>query len=156
VLTPDARGTIAEVAVILAAVKLDVPVFTPVNSGLRYDLVLDVGARLLRVQCKWALRHGEVVVVRARSCRRAAGGYVRRRYTADEIDALAAYCMEIDKCYLIPIEAMEGMVAVQLRLGPTRNNQRRLIRWATEYEFAATLERLGAVAQLGERRAGSA
>jgi hypothetical protein len=44
---------------------------------------------------------------------------------------------------------------VQLRISPTKNNQERRIRWARDYEFAATLRRLGAVAQLGERAAGS-
>ena len=29
-----------------------------------------------------------------------------------------------------------------LRLAPTRNNQRALINWASEYEFSATLTKL--------------
>src|SRR5512132_1285870 len=42
-------------------------------------------------------------------------------------------------------------------LAPTRNNQRLGIHWAEDFEFGATLGRdHGAIAQLGERRAGSA
>jgi hypothetical protein len=44
---------------------------------------------------------------------------------------------------------------VQLRLAPARNNQRRGIHWTRDYEFAARIRSFGAVAQLGERLAGS-
>ena len=72
-----------------------------------------------------------------------------------EIDAIAAYCLELDTCYLIPFEVLGRQRVVQLRLGPTRNNQQRRIRWAREFEFAAKLGAFGAVAQLGERRRGT-
>ena len=54
VLTPTEKGNIAEAAIAAAAVKLGLGVALPVGDGRRYDLVLDTGARLLRVQCKWA------------------------------------------------------------------------------------------------------
>jgi hypothetical protein len=63
---------------------------------------------------------------------------------ACEIDALAAYCLSLDKIYLLPISLVAGRRAVSLRLAPTKNNQRLGIHWAAKYE-------LGAIAQLGER-----
>jgi hypothetical protein len=54
------------------------------------------------------------------------------------------------------MDVFDGHQQVSLRLYPTRNNQRDGINWAAHYEFAATLGRLGAVAQLGERRHGMA
>ena len=45
-LTTDQKGTIAETAVIHAAVKLDVPVLRPLNDGLSYDLLFDLFDRL--------------------------------------------------------------------------------------------------------------
>jgi hypothetical protein len=77
-------------------------------------------------------------------------------YVADEVDAIAAYCAPLDRCYFLPLASLTQRRYVQLRLAPTRNNQRRGINWAEDFEFGATLGRLGAVAQLGERRAGSA
>ena len=69
-----------------------------------------------------------------------------------EIDAIAAYCAELDACYLLPLALSVGRAAVQLRLSPTRNNQRRRINWAKDYEFGATLTLSpGPIAQLGER-----
>jgi PD-(D/E)XK endonuclease len=69
---------------------------------------------------------------------------VRRSYAPAEIDALAAYCLSLDKIYLLPISLVAGRRAVSLRLAPTKNNQRLGIHWAAKYE-------LGAIAQLGER-----
>jgi PD-(D/E)XK endonuclease len=78
-----------------------------------------------------------------------------RPYSPDQIDALAAYCAELDRCYLLPM-SLATRRAVHLRLAPSRNNQLMGINWAREYEFGATLSRLhGPIAQLGERLAGS-
>jgi len=155
VLTTDQKGNIAEVAIALAATKLGIDVYSPVGEGGRYDLILDFGGRLNRVQCKWATRHGDVVIIRCYSCRRTADGQVRRGYSAKEIDVIAGYCLELDTCYLVPVQELGGQRVVQLRLGPTRNNQQRRIRWAREFEFVAKLAALGAVAQLGERQSGT-
>lgn len=68
-------------------------------------------------------------------------GYVRTTYSADEIDAIAAYAEDTDKCYLIPIRDVAGRSAISLRLAPTRNNQLLKVRWAQDYEFETTLRR---------------
>jgi PD-(D/E)XK nuclease superfamily protein len=126
------------------------------ERGAPYDLVLDVNDILFRVQVKWAPRIGDVIVLRCYSNCRSRAGNVRRLYSPDEIDAYAAYCPELDKNYFLPMSEFIGQQHIQLRLAPARNNQRRGIVWAKEYEFAARLGVPGAVAQLGERRAGSA
>lgn len=68
-------------------------------------------------------------------------GYVRTTYSAKEIDAIAAYSPDTDKCYLIPIRDVAGRTAVSLRLAPTRNNQALGVRWARDYEFETSLRR---------------
>jgi PD-(D/E)XK endonuclease len=153
-LTTDQKGALAEAKITCAALALGVEVYRPVGEGGRYDMILDVGSRLLRVQCKWAPRHGDVVVLRCYSARRNCDGLLRRPYRDGEFDAYAAYCPDLDACYLIPYAAFPGRVQVQLRLAPAANNQRSGVNWARDFDFAATLRRLGAVAQLGERRHG--
>ena len=71
---------------------------------------------------------------------------------------MGAYCAALDRCYLIPYEAINGMVQISLRTRPARNNQHLGVRLASHYEFGATLPqtRLGPIAQLGERRHGMA
>jgi hypothetical protein len=74
-----------------------------------------------------------------------------RKYTAEEVDAFAAYSIDLDRCYFLPFGEFAGRRNIQLRLAPSRNHQQRGINWAEAYEFGATLGRPGAVAQLGER-----
>jgi PD-(D/E)XK endonuclease len=151
-LTTDQKGSIAETAIVSAAVKLHIGVFKPLTDGERYDLIFDVRPELLRVQCKWASRHGDVLVVRCYTSRRTATGQVKRVYGPHEIDAIAAYCLDLDRCFVIPMAVLGLRSVLQLRLAPSRNSQRAGINWADDY----ALERLnwlpqGAVAQLGER-----
>ena len=96
--TPSQKGSIAETAIVAAAIKLGIHVFKPVNEGLRYDLIFEISGSFAR-----AFPHHRVI---------------------------------------------------QLRVGPTHNNQRRGINWAEAYEFSAKLGSPGAVAQLGERADG--
>ena len=79
------------------------------------------------------------------------GGFI----SADEIDAFAAYCAELDRCYFLPLDTFGERSAIQLRLAPARNNQAAGVNWAKDFEFAARLGPRGAIAQLGERLAGS-
>src|SRR5262249_55612338 len=82
---------------------------------------------------------------------------VRRRvYTGDQVDAVAAYCSDRGKSYLLPAELFSGTTQIFLRLEPSRTNQSARIHRARDYEFGARLTSHGPIAQLGERRAGSA
>jgi hypothetical protein len=149
VLTTNQKGAIAEAQITAAAVELGIGVWRPVVEGCRYDLILDTGDQLLRTQCKWANREQDVVVVRGRTCRHTPRGYVWTTYTGSEIDGIAAWCPDTAECYFVPIRDIDGRACMHLRLAPARNNQELLVHWASKYRF-------GAIAQLGERRAGSA
>ena len=142
------KGAIAETAIAAAAVEMGIFVLRPVVEGRRYDLLFDVDHRLYRVQCKWARRRGGVIDVRLVGCRHTPRGYVYSTYDASEIDAVAAYCQELKRCYWLPIDVVQGMRAISLRLTPAANNQQVAINFAADYEF-------GAIAQLGERVTGS-
>jgi PD-(D/E)XK endonuclease len=146
-LTPTEKGAIAEAKIYAAAVEAGIVVARPLTEGRRYDLIFDIGPRLLRVQCKMASRHGDVIVVRATTSRYTPSGYVRTKYAATEVDGVAVYCPEVDACFYVPIEDLNGKAVTHLRLAPTRNGQLAGVTMADRYH-------LGAVAQLGERRYG--
>jgi PD-(D/E)XK endonuclease len=148
-LTPSMKGAIAEAVIAAEAVKAGVGVLRPIVEGLRYDLVFDVAGRLLRIQCKSGRARNGVVVIGTRSCRHTPRGYVRSSYTSREIDAIAVYCMDLNTCYFLPIEEIDGSSTVHLCLTPAANNQRVAVRYAAHFEFR------GAIAQLGERLTGS-
>lgn len=148
-LSPSRKGAIAEIAIAAEAIKLGIMVYRPLCEGARADLLLETpDGRLLRTQCKLAQRQGDVVVVTTRTNRYTPHGYVHTTYTASEIDALAAYCPDTERVYLLPIDEVEGLTYMHLRLAPARNNQRAGTRMADQFD-------LGAIAQLGERSAGS-
>ena len=145
---PSHKGAIAEAAVAFEATRLGFEAMRPTMEGRRYDLLIDTGERLLRVQCKWGCLVDGVVRARISTSRLTPAGYVSTTYTEHEIDGIAVYCEDNRQCYWLPIAEFAGMTYVHLRVGPTRNNQRQLVKWAADYPF-------GAVAQLGERVAGS-
>ena len=142
------KGAMAEAAITAAALELGFVVLRPVVEGRRYDLVIDTGPQLLRVQCKWAQRKGNVVLVYLSTCRHTPNGYVRSTYGPDEVDGIGVYCHELKRCFYLPIEAVAGRKGFNLRLAPAANNQQAAINYADQYRF-------GAIAQLGERVTGS-
>lgn len=137
---PNHKGNVAELAIATEAARLGLSVLKPLTEHEAYDLALGLDGRLLRVQCKWASHDGDVVqihVARSRTNRR---GNIRTTYREDEIDALGAYCADLDRCYLLPVSMVAGHYMVHLRTSAPRNNQRAAINYAVNYE-------LGAVAQ---------
>ena len=155
VLTTNQKGAVAETAVAKAAIELGIGVFRPYGDE-RYDLIFDLRPRLVRVQCKWASCDGRVIYARLYSCRRARAGLVRTSYRPGGVDAFALYCPNTERCYWLEAGEVGTRTEVMLRLTGTKNNQSSGVNWARAYEFAARLESSrGAVAQLGERLAGS-
>jgi len=140
-LSTSQKGAVAEAEIATAAIRLELHVLRPVAEGGRYDIAIDLGRKLLRVQCKWASRNGDVLNIRCVTSRHTPRGYVKTTYSADEVDVIAAYSPDTDRCYLIPINEAEGMATISLRLEPTRNNQAVNVRWARDYEFGTSLRR---------------
>jgi prevent-host-death family protein len=143
------KGNVAELAIAKEAADLGLSVLKPLTEHERYDLVLGIGGRLFRVQCKWGAHHGDVITVRLNSCYHSpTRGYVIGAYDPSEIDLFAVHCGDLGRSYLLPVELGAGRRNLHLRLRPTKNNQRAALNWAAEYEFR------GAVAQLEERSDG--
>lgn len=137
-LTTNQKGAIAETAIAHEAVRLGIGVSRPILD-LRYDFIFDIGKRLLRVQCKWASRDGDVIIARLYGARRCRAGLLRSFYDSGEIDAFAIYCADVDCCYFFEIGEAGDRSQLLLRLGPSRNNQRAGVNWAKDFEFAAKL-----------------
>jgi hypothetical protein len=133
-LSTNQKGAIAETAITHAAVRAGIDVYQPVAEGGRFDLIFDVG-RLLRIQCKWAPRIADTILVRCCSSRRTARGSARRKYANGEIDAVAAYCPDNGCCYVVPGPLTLERAEIRLRLNRPRNNQARGVHWALDYEL---------------------
>jgi hypothetical protein len=84
---------------------------------------------------KYARSDDDVIVVRPRSLS-LTNGKVRatKRSTASVIDWLAVWDAASDRCFYVPApELGDGMYMLNLRLGPTVNNQSHGIRLAERY-----------------------
>ena len=145
------KGAIAEAEIALAAIRRGIPVLKPVAEHGRYDLGFELGGRILRVQCKWASfdEAAGVIKVGLQGSWLSPHGYVRSSYSEDEIDLVAVYCGDLDRCYLLPGALVAGRRAIYLRVSPSRNAQRACINLAADFEFT------GAVAQLEEHQSGT-
>jgi hypothetical protein len=143
------KGNVAELAIATEAARLGISVLKPLTEHERYDLAFDLGSEVMRVQCKWGGVKGDVInVSTVGSYHSPTKGYVRLTYASTEIDAIAVYSGEVDRCYLLPIALLEHQTQVFLRLSKPKNNQRAALNWAADYEF-------GAIAQREERLRGT-
>ena len=135
---PNLKGNVAELKIAAEAARLGIPVLRPMTEHERYDLVFELGGGFKRVQCKWApLQRRRRRVSGCMTNRRGPSGFIRTTYTAEEIDAIAAYCPELDECYLLPDRGDRGHAArsicassrPEMASGPRLN-------WAADYELS--------------------
>jgi prevent-host-death family protein len=101
------------------------------------------------VQVGRAHEDGAVIRVNLASSWCTPTGYERRYYRENEIDLVAVYCGELERCYLLPVSLVAGRRGIQLRLTPPRNGQRACLNRAVDFELR------GAIAQLEERLRGT-
>jgi hypothetical protein len=134
---PKHVGDRTTLAVMLSMVDAGLEVSVPFGENCRYDLVLDDGSRLSRVQCKTGrLRDGTVRFSTASTYGHLPSPRQVRRPYAGEIDAFAVYCPDTAGVYLVPIEQVGTRSGAYLRVTRPRNGQRERIRVASEFEVA--------------------
>ena len=127
-------GTRSEAAVLLRLIDLGYDVLVPHGANHRYDLVLDQGDHLVRVQCKTGRMRNGAIEFSPQSVRSNTKQVLTRPYDG-EADYFAVYCRTNDGVYLIPCaEVTRGHN--RLRLEPPANSQRKRIRWAGDYVLA--------------------
>jgi hypothetical protein len=125
------RGNAAEARILAEFVCRGFNVLTPFGGGQPYDLAVDLGDRFLRVQCKtaWSVARGCLSF----NCR--ATDHGRGRVPYDGLaDLFAIHLPSTDAIYLIPVAAVPGHLG-RLRLEPPKNNQRRGVRFAADFEI---------------------
>lgn len=135
-----ARGNESEAAVLTALIGAGYSVLTPFGDGHPYDLVVGVGQDFLRVQCKTAWAEGGCLIFNAYSTDhgRGPGSYVGLA------DLFGVFFPANRTVYLVPVAEFKSQG--RLRLSPTRNNQKRGVRFAADYEISRwTPERFAAL-----------
>jgi hypothetical protein len=127
----SARGNMSELRVATAYAEAGFAVSMPLGGGAPYDLIVDTGKRLLKVQVKTGrLRNGCVIFPMQRHSGRNGKA---QNYVRGEIDLFAVYCPGNAKIYVWQFG--DNPTLGYLRYSEARNNQQQKIRWAKDYEF---------------------
>ena len=126
-------GHRSEAAIAGELMRRGFELWQPMNVNSRADLIVDLGDRLIRVQCKTGRLRGGAVCFSTASVRSNRRKVFRRTYEG-EIDFFAVYCPEIDRVYFVPIEEATT-TGISLRVATPDNAQVKRIRWAQDYEL---------------------
>lgn len=132
--TSNWKGQLAVSKAQVRAIELGYYVSVPLMD-YRYDLVLDDGEKLWRVQVKYANRKssnasGSVVVNLAYESRGRRNVYT---YHEDEVDALVVYIPKINRLFRFPCNVFVGKKALSTRISKSLNNQKALVYFANDY-----------------------
>jgi hypothetical protein len=139
---PKRIGDRSTLAIMLALYDAGLDLLLPFGENTRYDLVVDLESRLVRVQCKTGrLRNGAVVFATCSAYGHHQNPRTHRRGYSDEIDYFAVYCPETSGVYLIPIEHVPSKSSAALRVTPPLNGQARRVRLASRYEIGSITSR---------------
>lgn len=128
------KGNITEVECMLAFLKLGYNVLMPYGDCERYDFVVDIEGKLLKIQVKTSsdshINDGYIVFKCANKTTKE-GQFVRHLYTKEQIDYfMTSYN---GQCYLIPVE--ETSTEKRLRFTPPKNGQLKGVSFAKDYEL---------------------
>ena len=137
------KGNLTELQCIAACYKLGYSVSIPYGENSRYDFILDIGTKLLRIQVKTssnkkAIKNpSDAIIFACRSTNVNSKGNTTHRYTKEQIDYFATYWE--GKCYLVPVE--ECSVTKTLWFNKPANNQKSLISMAVDYELSKIIKK---------------
>jgi hypothetical protein len=124
-------GNLSLVKVMAACAAKNFIVSLPIGDGHPYDLIVDNGNQILKVQVKTGrLIKGALNVHLRSNSGRWSKNKKDRNYTG-KVDAFASYCRETDQCFLIPIKET-GKSAFLIRMELPKNNSKK-INWAKNY-----------------------
>lgn len=98
-----------------------------------YDLVLDDGKALKKIQCKTGWIDKDCIRFNVRSKTTKNGKTVIRKYETSEVDEFWVYCQDTDKVYKIANKDLPSD-CVFLKLSKPKNGQTKGIRMASDYE----------------------
>lgn len=133
------RGNKSEGIVLSAYINAGFNVSLPFGTGASYDLIVDTGSQLFKIQVKTAWINNGCVLYKSQR-RQPGTGLTRRAYKTEEVDYFVAYCPMNETLYAVPAEnhGVEG----RLRPNPVKNGQAKFIKWAVDYTWERHIKEL--------------
>lgn len=133
-------GDVTEVRILARLVSDGYSVAIPYGDNDPYDLLVDAGTSILKVQCKTGWIEDDVIRFKTAS-KTTADGRVTMVDYGDEIDGFAVYCDAQSECYWVPIEEA-GSKSTYLRLTEPEIDHPNVNR-ASEFTFSNRLPEIG-------------
>lgn len=136
-------GAVGESAAIYNFTKRNIPILKPFSDNSRYDFVVDIFGKLLKIQCKTTMYlRNDNSCMKFKLCSTNGFTFERYKYTEEDIDFYFLYCIENDYCGLVSISESVGLTSITLRLSIAINNQTSNVRFAKDYDFDLVVNRL--------------
>jgi len=131
------KGLITELHCQLAFSNLGFTVCAPICEDSRYDFIVDVNGKLVRIQCKTCslLEKQNGIKFSTRSCRSNTQTNLRREYSKEEIDYFYTYYN--GKSYLVKVEETSSDKTLRFSNLDNLSN----INLAEDYELEKVLKR---------------
>jgi hypothetical protein len=134
---PKDIGDRTTIAVMAALQILGYGLYAPFGENTRCDLIIEAQGEIGRVQCKTGrLRDGAVIFALCSKYGHHRNPAARARDYHGEVDFFAVFCPETNGVYLVPIADLPGTRSGSLRIDPPRNNQRKRVRLAADFQIA--------------------
>lgn len=129
------KGGIAQAKAEIRALEKGFIISKPIIEGTRYDMILDDGEKLSRVQVKYAggkqtSSNGCVVVDFRKTSN---NGKVKEGYSSKEVDVIIVYIPQVDKLCWFPTKLLEGKTTLTIRYEKAKNNQTKNVILVDDY-----------------------
>lgn len=115
------QGDTAELLFMIMNHRLGYTVLKPFGDNAKYDIVVDIGKELQRIQVKSTSRKATDNRMDCYNCVVCSGAKNKQPYSKKDIDYIAIYVIPEDVWYKIPIEEVKGKT---VKLYPHREPQR--------------------------------
>lgn len=128
-------GNVGELRVAYEAARRGYTISIPFGHDAKYDLVVDRGGILQRVQVKTVTSDGKVIKVHTRSPGRVDGKVNINKYTSADIEWIVVVDLTSDVCLFVPASELgsTGKDAMSFRITLPKNNQRKNVRFVEDY-----------------------
>lgn len=137
------KGKLIELHCIMDLIQLGFRCLTPVDDSSKYDVVVDLGNRFVRIQCKsscWAKDTAQAnVAFEMHTCRQTTNTQktTRYKYTKDDIDYF--YTWFNGQGYLVSIEEAKG-ITFRWRYEYPSSGQKQGIHIADDYKIEEVIK----------------
>lgn len=141
-LSSKQKGNLTELKCITACYEKGYQVSIPYGENSRYDFILDIGNKLLRIQVKTShlktnvKNSNDAITFSCKSTNVNSKGNQTHRYNKEQIDYFATYWN--NECYLVPVE--ECSIEKTLWLNVI-DRHKKTMSMAKDYELSKVLDK---------------